>query len=474
MILPRLATPLLLAGLAACGAPIPGVAAVPDLVVRGGRVLDPETGYDAIADVAIRDGRIVAIGRGLSGARFLDATDRVVAPGFIDALAADLGAEAAEYRIFDGVTTALAMEGGPVDTARTARRLASEGRPHHFGMVVGHGALREAAGILDPRAPATESETRTMERLATRSFLEGALGIGFGLQYTPGASHEEVIRLFELAGLYDLSCHVHLRFVDLRPPDDVWRALNEVVAAAALGGTRARVIHVTSVAPFVTPRVLELLARARRTGVDVDADFYPYGAWMTALESPIFDPGWRERERLDYGDLEWLATGERLGPESFERLRAEGGLVIAHGIPEEAIVAAARSPIATVASDGGVVAGKDHPRGAGTFARWVGRMSLRQGLVPLREALGKVTFLAADRLANTAPDFRDKGRLQVGRDADLVVFDPRRLRDRATFGETRRSEGVVHLIVGGVAVIEDGARVPGARPGQWIVGRHGR
>ncbi len=172
-----------------------------------------------------------------------------------------------------------------------------------------------------------------------------------------------------------------------------------------------------------------MIAGARKHGMDVTTEAYPYTAGMTDLASAIFDEGWQNRlGHISYGDLQWAATGERLTAESFARYRKQGGMVAIHGIPEEVARMAMADPTVIVASDGILDEGKGHPRAAGTFARVLGRYVREQHALPLMTALNKMTALPAARLG-----LKDRGHLAVGADADITAFDPARVIDRATF-----------------------------------------
>jgi N-acyl-D-aspartate/D-glutamate deacylase len=456
-----------------------------DVVIEGGRVIDPESGFDDIANVGIVGGRIAAVGpEAMDGARVIDAAGLVVAPGFIDPLTS-MGAArlpGARYKVTDGVTTVLALHGGPVDVAAAYDRMAEEGALLNYGTNVGHGALRQAVGLSaedeEARAvPATPDQVGRIVELARRGIMDGALGIGFGLQYVPSTSEEEVFRLFEVAARYGVPAHLHIRYLGPQHPINSVKAIQEVIATAAATGASAQVVHVNSTSPRDIDLVLDLIEGAAAHGVDVSADAYPWEAGSTGLESSVFDEGFRERMSIDYGDIELVSTGERLTEETFHRYRGddERDAVIVHFIPTETIRKALTSPVVMVGSDGSInEEGRGHPRGAGTYARFIRQFVRERGDLTLVEAMRKTSYLAAVQLQEASPAFRRKGRLRPGADADIVVYDLETISERATYLEpAQTSVGVEHVLVNGVPVVTDGEVVEGVTPGRGLRGAPG-
>ena len=192
---------------------------------------------------------------------------------------------------------------------------------------------------------------------------------------------------------------------------------------------------------------------------------YPYTASASRIESAIFDD-WEKRSGFSFHDLQWAATGERLTAETFAKYRKTGGSVISHTLPEEALKAGLQNPSVMFASDGRLADGKGHPRSAGTFARVLGLYVREQKLLTLNEAIGRMTLMPAKRLEASVPAMRYKGRIKVGADADLVVFDAARIIDKATFeNPAQYSEGIQHVMVNGVFVLRDGSFVAKTYPG---------
>jgi dihydroorotase len=445
-----------------------------DVVILNGRVMDPESNLDAVRNIGIQNNTIHAITKSrLRGRKVIDASGLVVAPGFIDVLAHGMDLENNHNQAHDGLTTILALEGETADidgwyAEREGKRILN------YGASVGHGAIRRKvvgrtkAEDSEYRG-ATDAEIAEMKTLAAQELGRGGLALGFGLEYTPGTSHWEVVEMFRVAQTFGASCHVHTRFGALTEPDNNLAAVEEVIAVSAITGAPLHIVHVPSMALSTTPLALQMIAGAQSRGLNLTACCYPYTAFGTGISSAVFDEGWQTRFGIDYGDLQWAATGERLTAESFAKYRKMGGMVIAHAIPEEAVRAAVASPATMIGSDGGLSKGKGHPRSSGTYARVLGRYVREQKALSLMDALRKMTLMPARRMEKRAPMMLKKGRIRVGADADLTVFDAERIIDKATFEEPALySEGVHYVLVNGVVVLNDGQLVEGVLPGQPV------
>ncbi len=450
-----------------------------DLVIRGGRVMDPESGLDAVRNVGIAGGVIRSVTAApLRGARTIDARGLVVAPGFIDLHSH--GQDPANYamKAADGVTCALELEVGTADVdAWYAER---EGKALvHFGVSIGHIPVRmkvmgDAPAFLPPAdakacaQEATDAEVAAMKERIDQGLRRGAVAVGFGIQYTAAASRWEILEMFRVASQHGASCHVHLRHNGVKEPRNSTAALEEVLAAAAVTGAPLHVVHIHSTSVSATPRHLAMIAEARSRGLDATTECYPYPAGMTKLNSGVFKDDWRGALGIDYKDIQWVATGERLTVETYAKYREQDGYVLVFSIPESAVTAAVSDPTVMIASDGIWEEGKGgHPRGAGACARVLGKFVREEKVLSLMDALRKMTILPARRLERAAPMFTRKGRVQEGCDADLTVFDPARVIDRATYEKpTLPSEGIAWVLVGGTPVVEDGKLQAGIKPGK--------
>jgi N-acyl-D-aspartate/D-glutamate deacylase len=448
-----------------------------DLVIANGRVMDPETGLDAVRNLGISAGKIRAISvEPLQGKTVLDAKGLVVAPGFIDLHEHGQEPRNYQFQAHDGVTTSLELEVGTDDVdAWYAQR---EGKTLiNFGVSAGHIPVRMKVmhdpGNFLPTGDAAHREAtpQELEEIKTRirhGLERGALAVGMGINYTAGASHDEIVDIFRVAAAENATVHVHLRHAGLKEPTTGLVGIEEVIAAAAATGAPLHVVHITSMGLRNTPQLIAMVKGAQSRGLDVTTECYPYTAGSTNLESAIFDPGWQERQGITYKDIQWSKTGERLTAETFEKYRKEGGLVVIFSIPEAAVRTAIADPIVMIASDGVPLTGsKVHPRGQGTFSRVLGHYVREEKTVDLMTALRKMTLMPAQRLQNRAPMFQDKGRISEGADADITVFDSQRIMDKATFDDPLQySAGIQFVLVNGVLVVSNGELVKGVFPGR--------
>ena len=454
----------------------PARATVHDVVIAHARVIDPETKLDATRNVAVTSGKIAAISTDpLAGRTTIDARGMVLAPGFIDLHAHGQDAENYRYYAMDGVTSAMELELGTGDVDSWYAERAGKALINH-GVSVGHMRVRMrvmrdssttyASGDAAHRA-ASDSEIAAIRAEITHGLERGAIGVGFGLSYTPAASRWEVLESFRAAAGFNAPAFVHMRYIGNEEPASSVAALEEILAAAAITGAPLHVMHVHSSGLRATPHLLQMIDEARARNVDVTTEAYPYTAGSSGIESALFDAGWQKALGIGYSDLEWAATGERLTATTFEQYRKEHGIVILHMIPEDVVTAAIASPVTFVASDARMQNGHGHPRSAGTFARVLGHYVRETHTLTLMEALAKMTLMPARRLERRLPAMRHKGRVQVGADADLVVFDPARIADRATYQRPAQfSEGVEYVFVGGVPVVWAGKLRDDTLPGQ--------
>jgi N-acyl-D-aspartate/D-glutamate deacylase len=446
-----------------------------DVVLRGGRVIDPETSLDAVRDVGIRGNQIAAISENpLAGTRVIDASGLVVAPGFIDLHQHDQSASGYRLKAMDGVTTALELEIGPPDVRkfleqRRGNALINYGtsashpwaRAVAFGQPAVEGALVPPSGPAT-NGPATPEQIQRMQQKLREELNAGGLGIGLGIQYTPGATRQEIIDMFRVAAERGMPVFVHSR-------GDRVESVGEVIAAAAVTGAPLHIVHINSSCLKEAPECLRMVAGARGSGLDVTTEAYPYIAGTTQINSALFNPGWQEKFDMKYSDLMIPSTGERLTKERFEELHAspKPQPIIMFNNTQAMVDQVISNSLTMIASDG--VPG--HPRNTGTFGRVFAQYVRERRSMTLMDAVRKMSYMPALRLERSTPEARKKGRLQVGADADVVILDPNTFRDQSTFeNNALPSTGVRYLFVSGTLVIDGGAIVPGVAPGRPLVG----
>jgi N-acyl-D-aspartate/D-glutamate deacylase len=498
-----------------------------DLVLRGGRVIDPESGLDTVRDVAVASGRIAAVGTGLTargGRGDVDVAGQVVTAGFIDlhSHVSDLGG--LRLQAMDGVTTALELEAGVTPVARAYRRAADEGRPINYGFAASWAMARmEAVGGLPPEAslgtfmarisdpawqqPAEPTHVGALLARLAEDLADGALGIGVLLGYAPAASPAEYLSVAGLAAQAGVPTFTHARDLIEMVPATLADGAEEIVRAAAETGAHMHYCHVNSTSQRHIDRVLGLVARAQAAGSRVTTEAYPYGSGMTGIGAAFLAPERLGERGLSPSSLTYAPTGERVASASrLRELRATdpGGLVIIdlldeHDPADRALLMRSLTfPGAVVASDAMPVtwtvppadpqawplppAAITHPRTAGTFSRALRLLTRehsralsgegspsRGGQLSLGQALAKCSLEPARLLQDRVPALRSKGRLQPGGDADIVVFDPDAVTDRASYRHsTRPSDGIRHVLVNGAFVVRNGDLVADARPGRPV------
>jgi N-acyl-D-aspartate/D-glutamate deacylase len=462
-----------------------------DLVIEGGRVVDPETGLDAVRNVGVRGGKITRVSsEALSGRRVVHAGGLVVAPGFIDLHQHGQDLASQRVKALDGVTTALELEIGAPDVALFLK--SKEGRSLiHYGTSASHVAARAlvfgsplpaevigsqggAPEILPKSGPATDQPATPEQIEAIRQRLRaeldaGGLAVGMGIQYTPGATRLEVIDMFRLAAERGLPVYTHVRSAGRVEPGSAIESISEVIGAAAITGASLHIVHINSSCLRDSLECLAMVEGARARGLDVTTEAYPYIAGMTAVNSALFNPGWREKLGIDYGDLVLPDTGEHLTKQRFDELHNSNTTrwVLVFANTQEIVDKVIPHPLVMIASDGA----EGHPRNAGTYSRVLAQYVRGEGTVTLMDAIRKMSFMPAEMLERSTPAARQKGRLQEGCDADIVVFDAATIRERSTFEKPMEpSVGVRYLVVGGTLVVDEGKLAPDVFPGRAILG----
>ena len=470
------------------------------VAITGGTLVDG-SGRAALKDavVLIEGDRIRAVGSRRrvkipQGARTIDARGLVIVPGFIDMhnhSGAGLNTNpAAATQVSQGITTVvLGQDGGsefPIGEYLTKR----EQSPVALNVLtfVGHATVRSKVLGQNTNRTATADEINRMESLVEQGMREGAFGLSTGLEYEVGkpATTEEVIALACVAGRFGGIYMSHIR----DEADQTMTALAEAIRIGEEARLPVQISHIKLGSVAVWGRAGEavaLIQRAQRRGVDVTADCYPYDAWHSTIK--VLVPSGRHDNAADvaraladvggaanvtivnckahpeyeFKNLETIARERGLTPvEVYMQIVRDGGAsVVCRSMKDEDIRIFYQQPGVMVSSDGGI--GMRHPRGAGTFPRVLGRFVREQRWLTLEEAIRKMTSLPAARLR-----LRDRGLVRVGMKADLVLFDPARVIDRATFKEPQLiAEGINRVFVNGTEVWRDAAPT-GNKPGQVL------
>jgi N-acyl-D-amino-acid deacylase len=461
-----------------------------DLVISGGRVIDPASGMDGLFSVGITGGKIRALSDGiLKGKQVIDASGRVVSPGFIDVHThVDGNVYSGKCMARMGVTTQIGgncgcsfiPEVGPEgqDLAAFFDRIDAQGFPINHAFLAPTQVFRQAVG-LDTREESDGERIAKMTDMARRVVDDGAIGVSFGIEYQPGTTDEELAALFQVAAEYGVPATVHPRYsgrgVPLIQPSAAV-GYEEIIEAAGTSGATVEISHLGSQIAWrsepvedLTESALKVIEEGRAQGLDITGDCYPYTAWCTPARSPSLDyflKGkaflWVMKKRyfLEIGMLEAGSgpyVGERLTVELLEKIRNDDPdtWIIGHTMREDLVEYIYRQPYVMIASDGvfnddtGV---PSHPRGRGTFTRALRWLARERRMLTLTETLEKMTVMPAERFGLSR-----KGRIEPGVDADITIFNPETVTDGATYlAPDEDSQGISHVIVGGVPVVADG------------------
>lgn len=436
-----------------------------DLKIINSKIIDMETGEEKTCDIGIKDGIIVDVGNCHgSGEIEIDANLNITSPAFIDIhiheeeidnVIKTNSFDVTNKMILEGVTTAVAGNCG--SNKQSIKKLADYinncGAPINYLSYVGHRYLRGLAGNIDPYSKASERQIKQMAEEVNKSLEDGAIGISFGLEYSPGADFEEIISLLDLVKNRDILLAAHYR-KDAKYGIDSIKELIEVSKCTSLP---MQISHIGSCTAFgMMEESLEIVQNAVDEGIDLLADCYPYDAFEASIGSPVFDEGCFELWNKSYDSImlsEGPYRGKRCDKNLFLKLREEypTTLAIAYVMNEDEVIKALQAAFVMIGSDGFFKKNQGHPRGAGTFPRVFKKYVREMNKLSLRDALRKMTVMPAERLG-----LANKGKLKVGFDADIVIFNPETVADKATFDEpTIPPEGIKYVIVGGKVAVED-------------------
>lgn len=489
-----------------------------DVVIAGGRVIDPETRLDAVRHVGINGGRIAAVSETpLSGRTQIDASGLVVAPGYIDLHSHTQTIPGDRIQAYDGVTTVLELESGIAPIGLWYDNQQATGRAVNYGASVAWTFARVAAmnpELGEPDAtlqyfqrafghPEWSTHVSSPEQLEAilagveQGLKEGGIGIGINNGYAPGTGVQELAAVAELAARYGVPTYTHVSLLGNVDPNSSFEGYIRLIGFAAATGAHMHICHLNSTSLRDIARAVAAVEKAQGAGLKITVEAYPYGAGSSAIGAAMFlDPDFEQRTGSTWSDIVVNTTGEAIASE--ERLRElqaadPGELVVWHYLrpetdPEDQKLLDMSNlyPGAAVASDampwqfpdGSFLDGDvwplpdsvtAHPRSAGTYARFISMYVKQRGRLDLIDAIERCSLIPAQILEESTPSMKRKGRLQPGADADVIVFDLSEVHDEASFEKPAvPSAGMKHVLVNGVRLIKDGELDTSVLPGRPV------
>ncbi len=428
-----------------------------DTVIRGGRVIDPDSGFDGTLTVGIDGGTITGFGDTVtSGRSTIDAEGRVVSPGFIDVLSYEPTPRGSWYKVADGVTTNLGMHGMQEGWWLPDFFSAYQGTtPLNFGGAFSDHWVRYHQLGLNVGDTATSYQVGQLADEFDAQLHQGWLGLALEPEYTPGVDFAEMLGLAKVAARNGVPCFVHGRYSSYAQET---RTVPEILRLGEESGAAVHIAHLPSTGgTWHIDAALKQIDAAVDAGHDVTFGLYPYDYWGTYAASTRFSPGWQQRFRITYRDLQVAGGPNRLNASTFAAAQADNALTIAYAIPESSVRKALEHPRSLIGSDAIVDTGNNHPRASGTFCRVLGHWVRDRKVLTLTDALAKMTILPARRLEKRSPQLARKGRIQRGADADVCIFDPHTVTDRATVKRpVAYSTGIDWVLIAGQPVKKPG------------------
>jgi N-acyl-D-glutamate deacylase len=488
-----------------------------DLVINNGHIVDPDSGWDGLGSVAIKDGIILAVSKDpLEGIKVIDATGQYIAPGFIDMHSHSVIQKSSCWmQAFDGVTTALELEIGMLPVNASYEMYAKQGgRPINYGFSSSALFARVAALESEPPEPdvnwflgmlskpdwqldlANDEQLKKILDLIEQGLKEGAMGIGCNFGFTPVVGRKEFYKIAELAKKYNVPIFIHARYFSSQEPESSFEAIEEAIGLSFNPGVHLQICHLNSSSLRDIDDICELITKAIENGASISVESYPYGS----LSAPIGiqylrQKNWQSRMgNINASDIEYL--GKPLNDDSMTAMQKDqpGNMIICHFLrpensqaDEELLAKSNLFPNSAIASDSepfqmistgqlindsvwpvpeGAYA---HPRSSGNFSRFIKMYVKDQKKISLMEAIRKVSLIPAQTLEKSTPQMASKGRLKVGADADIVVFDLDKVEDKSTFANPHlTSAGMTHVIVNGTQIIDSGNLDTSLFPGKPI------
>lgn len=449
-----------------------------DIVIKNAKIVDPERRLITYGNVGLSNGKISIItDKEIRGREEIDAKKHIVSPGFIDIHAhVDGNIGCAELSLVQGVTTTVGGNcgGGPVDLKLFFDRQDKYGFPINQAQFIGHSfSLRQFVGVTNPYASSTSSQIEKMKALTEKAFIQGAIGLSFGLEYAPGASFDEVIVLSHIAAKYGRLVSIHTR---LSAPDDL-DSLREAIKIAEITGASVQVSHlVYQYGAGIMSEAINIIEDARKKGLEIWADSGMYTSFATHIGTSVFDEEHIKNFGWEFNHM-FIASGKYKGQsltrELYKNMREsnEDAVIICDTGVEDEIYEALLSDYVMLSSDTGPSPtgniDEGHPQNTGSFPRFFRKMVREQKSMSIIEAVEKCTLAPAKALG-----LINKGRLDIGSDADLVIFDIEKITDKADFiGKGRPDafpEGIDYVIVNGKIVVKEGNIIKGILAGKSI------
>lgn len=436
-----------------------------DIKIKNGTIYDFNDDSKKVLDIGITNGKIIKIDENIGQAKKeIDASNMVVSPGFIDIHMHEetIGNtidnddyDIANKMLLMGVTTGV---GGNCGINKQSIKefydfVDKNGSPINYLLFIGHSYLREQVGIEDRYRKATDKEIEEMKILLNEAIDYGAIGLSFGIEYSPGITLDEIVKLCEPLRGKQVLLSAHYR----KDAKYAIESVRELIDISKKTGIPMQISHLGSCAAYgMMDETLEVIQKAIDDRIDIEADCYPYDAFSTYIGSAVFDEGCFELWNKSYDSIlltEEPYKGVRCNKELFIKARKEhpNMLVVAFVMNEDEVVRALKSPFMSIASDGLYNTSQGHPRGAGTFPKVLSKYVREEKKISMLEALKKMTLIPAKRLG-----LKSKGQIKLNYDADLVIFDPQNIQDNADYlNPTLPPEGIEYVIINGEIVAKD-------------------
>lgn len=483
-----------------------------DTVILNGRVIDPETNLDALRNIGINEGKIIIVtSEKITGNQTIDAENLVIAPGFIDLHGHGQSLAADRMQAFDGVTTTLELESGilPIsdwyETQSEIPRVLNYGasaawtfaRISEFEGLEMKADLRwfqSAFALKDwVNEPAGPKQVENIVGRIQKGIEEGSIGIGVNNGYAPGGGYKELLAIHELAAKYNVPVFTHISGNFPNDPKSAAESVGHIISYASALGSQEHICHLNSSSQKDVSTTTKLITGAQEKGLNITTEAYTYGASSTTIGSALFSEEARAKKNIEYSQIE--LNGQPLDKHRFNEIRknAPGTVIVFKflNIPEEEEILdqSILFPGGAIASDampwinkktGVPMAESDttwpleddmfaHPRSAGTYTRLLSHYVRDRKVLSLSNAIKKASLIPAQILEKSVEQMKYKGRIQTGMDADIIVFDPYTVADKATFTEPNQTaEGMKYVFVNGSLVIEKGELNTDIFPGKPI------